>query len=407
MPAFLSFLIYYSIPFLLVLTLVVTIHEMGHFLVARAFGVAVDRFSIGFGRTLVSWRDKSGTEWRIALIPLGGYVRFAGDADASSAVPDAHDLDELRRRVVARQGSEAVKRYFAFKPVWQRALVVAAGPIANFILAICIFASLTFALGADVWAPRIGSVVAGSPAAKAGLLVGDEIVEIDGQPIQDFRDISQHVRLRSGEPIRLLVRRAGHVQAIEAVPVRRVWTDPLTGRAAELGFLGVGQSRDPADFRHVRYTPVEALGHGVQSTWDILATTVTYLERIFQGRESPNQLGSFIGMAQTSGAVAKAAAHSTPDFGLKLVNIALSLLGLSAVLSTGIGFMNLLPVPILDGGHLMFYAYEAVARRPVSASIQAIGQRLGLALLLGLMLFATWNDLQQQSVFQKLGGLFF
>ena len=407
MPAILSFLIYYSIPFLMVLTLVVTIHELGHFLVAKAFGVAVDRFSIGFGRTIVSWRDKSGTEWRIAWIPLGGYVRFAGDQDASSTVPDAHDLDEMRQRIVARQGAQAVSRYFHFKPVWQRALVVVAGPAANFVLAICIFASLALAFGGEVLTPRIGTVQPGSPAAKAGLLVGDEVVQIDGAAIRDFRDISQQVRLRSGEPVRILVKRAAEVKVIEVVPVRKLWVDPLTGRTAELGFLGVGQSQDPADRRRVQFTPVEALGRGVSATWDILATTVTYLERIVQGRESPNQLGSFIGMAQTSGAVAKAAAHSAPDVGGKLFAISLSLLALSAVLSTGIGFMNLLPVPILDGGHLMFYAYEAVARRPVATHIQALGQRLGLALLLGLMLFATWNDLQQQSVFQKLGGLFF
>ena len=394
------------LPFLAVLTLVITIHELGHFGVARLFGVAVDQFSLGFGKALISRTDRSGIEWRIGAIPLGGYVKFAGDTDVSSSVPAAEALNTLRREIAAKEGVGAVSRYIQFKPLWQRVAVTLAGPFANFALSIVIFSALALLLGATIIKPRIGTVEPGSPAAAAGLQSGDLVTLMNGRPVVDFRDIGALVRMRTGDPIRMTVSRGAGAQDLTVVPQRHAFTDPLTGRVAQLGYLGLTPSMAPGDVYRKHYNPIEAVGNGVSTTWDILSTTVDYLGRIVTGRESPNQLGSLVGMAQTSGAVAKEAVQSSPNLGLQIVNLSLSLLGLAAFLSVSIGFMNLLPIPVLDGGHLLFYAYEAVARRPAAAKVQAVGYRVGLALLLGLMLFATWNDFHQIPVLKILGGLF-
>jgi regulator of sigma E protease len=395
----------YVLPFLFVLTLVVTVHELGHFLVARWLGVAVDRFAIGFGRPLLKWTDRGGVEWRIGWIPLGGYVRFSGDAEASSSVPDGDDLKRLRGEIIAREGPGAERKYFHFKPVWVRALVVAAGPVANFILSIALFAVLLGAIGEVVHRPRVGGVEPNSPAAHAGFLTGDVVTAIDGRRIDDFMELKQYVTLRAGEPIRFGVDRAGKPIELVATPERRIQTD-ITGAKAKMGVLGLASSTQSGDIYRKRYAPVEAVVGGAKRTWDILDTTVFYLGRLVRGLESGDQLGGPLRIAATSSAAAKAGALGATDLGGKLLGGGVALLSLAAVLSVGIGFMNLLPVPVLDGGHLLFYAYEAVARRPLGARIQAAGYRVGLALLLGLMLFATWNDLQQLSVFKTLAGLF-
>ena len=389
--------------FLVVLTVVVTIHELGHFLVAKRFGVAIDRFAIGFGKPIFRRVDRSGVEWRVGWLPLGGYVRFSGDADASSSVPDAEDLDDLRRQIVEKQGVQAVSRYFHFKPIWQRALVVAAGPFANFALSIFLFAIFASAVGISTIAPRVGVVVPNSPAAAAGVQVGDLITSVDDRKITDFKQMVEYVHLRAGEPMHLTVLRKGVEQSFDVTPLRVTQKDELTGRSMQVGQIGLGQSRERSDYVQLRLTPLDSLIWGADETWDIISTTVTYLGRIVTGKESPAQLSSFLGMAQTAGAVAKAGANSAPDFLGKAGGVAINLLSFAALVSTAVGFMNLLPVPVLDGGHLLFYGYEALARRPVGAKVQAASYRIGLALLLGLMLFATWNDIQQRSVFNLLG----
>jgi len=389
--------------FLVILTIVVTIHELGHFLVARGFGVAVDRFAIGFGRPLWTRVDRSGVEWRIGWLPLGGYVRFAGDADPSSSVPDAEDLDDLRDQIIRKQGPDAINRYFHFKPIWQRALVVAAGPAANFVLSIFLFAIFASAVGVNTVSPRVGAVLAGSPAAQAGLAPGDLITSVDQRPVADFKDLVEYVHLRAGETLEITYLRNGAARVTHATPLRVTQRDELTGRTMQVGQIGLAPSRHPQDYVQSRLGPIAAVGWGVHETWDIVATTVTYLSRIVTGKESPTQLSSFLGMAQTAGAVAKAGADSAPDLLGKAGGVAVNLLSFAALVSTAVGFMNLLPVPVLDGGHLLFYGYEALAQRPVGAKVQAASYRIGLALLLGLMLFATWNDLQQRSVFNLLG----
>lgn len=403
MSGVLTLVVTYVVPFLLVLTLVVTVHELGHFWVAKSFGVAIDRFSIGFGRAIASWRDRSGVEWRIGWIPLGGYVKFAGDENAAS-VPDQQDLDEMRREIVKREGAGAVGRYFQFKPIWQRAAVTAAGPIANFVLAIVLFAVLLMAFGERTLAARVESVVPGSAAEQAGFRAGDLVVEINGRRVTDFADLQQTVRIRGGVKTEFVVQRGDRNLTLFATPQWQLINDPVAG-AHKGGVIGLVPRQDREDYIQVRYNPVEALGGGVERTVRTLETTVYYLGRMIRGQVSSDQLSGPLGIARLSGKVAQMGADGAPDLGTMLLSVGVNLLQFAAFISVGIGFMNLLPVPVLDGGHLMFYAYEAVARRPLTARVQAAGYRVGLALLLGLMLFATWNDLQQLRVFKILGGL--
>ncbi|HEX6859022.1 MAG TPA: RIP metalloprotease RseP [Caulobacteraceae bacterium] len=389
--------------FLFVLTFVVTVHELGHFLAAKSFGVAIDRFSIGFGKAIASWRDRSGVEWRIGWMPLGGYVRFKGDENASS-VPDKQDLEAMREWIEWEEGEEAVKRYFHFKPLWQRAIVVAAGPISNFVLASALFALLLGAFGYMALPPKVGSVVPGTVAEAAGFHVGDVILATDGKKVRTFDDLSRYVALRANEPIDFTLSRGGSTLHIRATPAAKTIDDPISGKV-QVGQLGMG-SVSPREARLVRYGPVEAVVEGVKQTGEVLSTTVYYLGRLIRGEVPADQLGGFIGIADASGKVAMYGAQGAPDVPTMILGVMVSLLGLTAVLSVSIGFMNLLPVPVLDGGHLLFYAYEAVARRPLAAPVQAAGYRVGLALLLGFMLFATWNDLHRLRVFNFLGGLF-
>lgn len=392
------------VPFLLVLTLVVTVHELGHFLVAKWCGVAIDRFSIGFGRAIFSRTDKSGVEWRIGWIPLGGYVMFAGDKNAAS-VPDQEDLSALRADIARREGEEAVKRYFYFKPVWQRMAVTAAGPLSNFILAIFIF-TLAFAiLGQNTVIPKIAKVSPGSPAAVAGFQPGDVILKADGRVVRSFPELNEVSQLRVGLPTAFVVQRGD--RQVELTATSKLVMRPDESGAMHLqGTLGLQRADTPDVYVHLSYSPLQAFKLGVERTWHVLQTTVYYMGRMITGQVSTDQLGGPLRIAQVSQQAAAAGAQGAHGIGEVLLGSGVNLLGLAAVLSVGIGFMNLLPIPVLDGGHLLFYAYEALARRPLAAKVQAAGYRVGLALVLGLMLFATWNDLQQLRVFKFLGGLF-
>jgi regulator of sigma E protease len=390
------------LPFLFVLGLVVTIHELGHFLAAKACGVAVDQFSIGFGKAIVSWRDRSGVNWKVGWLPLGGYVRFSGDESAAS-VPDYEDLQALRRQVLAEEGPEALRRYFHFKPVWQRAIVVAAGPLANFVLSTVLFAILMMAVGETIVPARVEALVAPGVAAKAGFQVGDVIKSVDGHTVSGFGEIQMYVAIRAGVPITFSVERGGQTRILTATPIQGEHDNGLGKQ--KIGILGIAPPQKPSDYSHRRYGPLQAIAGGAKETWDTLKTTVFFIGRLLHGQVPTDQLSGPLGIAQISGAVAHAGAEGAPNLWAASVGVLISLLGLAAVMSVSVGFMNLLPVPVLDGGHLLFYAYEAAARRPLGAKVQAAGYRVGLALLLGLMLFATWNDLQRLRVFQILGGL--
>ena len=402
MSGFLANILFYILPFLLVVGVVVTVHEFGHFLAAKWLGTKIDQFSIGFGKALAHWTDRDGVEWRIGWAPIGGFVRFAGDENAAS-VPDQNDLEAMRREVLAREGPVALRRYYHFKPLWQRAVISAAGPFANFLLAITIFAVLLMTVGEPIGPARIKSVTPGGPAARAGFLAGDVIVKADGRPVKYFGDVKQLIILRTGVPIPFVIDRHGQRLEVTATPQRGPVEDGV-GRFHQLGRLQLAFTDTRPTMQ--RYGPVAALAGGIVETRDVVTTTVFYIGRMLGGRETADQISGPLGMAQISGDLAKQTSASSSNFGIVALNGLLTILTLVANISVGIGFLNLLPIPVLDGGHLLFYAYEAVARRPLAAKVQAAGYRVGLALVLGLMLFATWNDLQRLHVFNFIGGLF-
>jgi len=396
MLAFLANAAIYVVPFLVVITVIVTVHEFGHFLTARAFGVKVDRFSIGFGRTIASFKDRWGVEWRIAWLPLGGYVRFAGDDNAAS-VPDQDDLDALKSRIRLREGVGAEKRYFFFKPLWQRALIVFAGPAINFIFSIALFAILCGTMGEQVASMKVLDVMPGSAAAGAGVKPGDVITSVDGLKITRFDDLSTYVQDRPSTSMRLTVERAGQPLTIQLTS--NIATEKnLAGGEVQIGRLGIAPM---LTMQH--YGPVAAVGRGADMTWTIVSRTGHYVGRMVEGK-SGWPFAGFLGTAHVAGSLTKEAVSISQTDHINLgLTLLVQYLFLAALLSTSVGLVNLLPIPVLDGGHLLFYAYEAVARQPLPLAAQAAGYRVGLALLVGLMLFTTWHDLQRLQVFRFLG----
>lgn len=359
----------YVLPFLFVLTVVVFFHELGHFLVARWCGVAVKVFSVGFGPELLGFNDRKGTRWKLSAIPLGGYVKFLGD-DTEASTTDRAALEAMDPADRART--------FAGKGVAARAAIVAAGPIANFILAIVIFTLIFSIVGREAVTPRVDGVVAGSVAERAGFKPGDIVVAIDGTAISSFNDLQRIVSFRAGEPLAVVVNRAGTEIALSATPERKEVTDSL-GNKQRIGVLGISRDSSSRDVVTTHYSVPAAAWLGVQETWFIADRTLSYLVGVIAGRESADQLGGPIRVAEVSAQVA------TIGF-VALVNLA-------AILSISIGLINLFPVPMLDGGHLLYFLVEAVRGRPLSERVQDIGFRIGLAAVLMLMIFATWNDI--------------
>lgn len=360
----------YVIPFLFVLTIVVFFHELGHFLVARWCGVDVKTFSVGFGPELFGFNDRKGTRWRLSAIPLGGYVRFAGDDNEASAGSNSAALAEMT--------PEERSRTFAGKGVAARAAVVAAGPIANFILAIAIFATIFTLYGRQVVSPQIDGVVAGSAAEAAGFQPGDTILSIDGTPITSFNDLQRLVSISAGVDLSVLVRRGDDEVTLLVTPELKELTDQF-GNKQKVGVLGVSHSTTGGGVTVERYAPPQAVWIATQETWFFASRTLSYLFQVVVGRESADQLGGPIRVATVSAQVA------TLGF-VALVNLA-------AILSISIGLINLFPIPMLDGGHLLFYAVEAVRGKPLSERVQELGFRIGFAAVLMLMIFATWNDI--------------
>ena len=372
----------YIVPFLFVLTIVVFFHELGHFYAARRCGVRVEVFSVGFGRAIASWYDKHGTQWKIGWLPLGGYVKFFGDEnEASAANPEA----------MAQLEESARSDTLFYKPLWQRAIVVAAGPVANFILAIVIFASLYSVLGQRVTDPMVGTVVEQSAAERGGLQVGDLIKAIGGSQVSTFSQVRRMVTVNANVMLEFEIDRGGETLVLNIAPDRVLETDRF-GNEYNLGRLGIAVNATQANVRHVRYNPFTAVWMGVEESYFIVEQTFVVLGRIIMGRESAESLGGPIRIAQLSG--------QTATLGL------VALLNLTAVLSVSIGLINLFPIPMLDGGHLVFYAYEAVAGKPMSAKAQDVGMRIGLSMVLMLFVFVTWNDLSRLRVFERITGLF-
>lgn len=368
----------YGIAFLLVLTLVVFIHELGHFLVARWCGVAVKAFSIGFGPEIYGFNDKYGTRWRFAWIPLGGYVKFIDDENAASQPPPS---SRSRLPKAAAAGS------FHGKPLWQRAAVVAAGPIANFLLAIALYAFLNGAYGVRIMPAFVDKVVAGSPAERAGFLPGDQIVQINGEEIERFEDLQRIVGSSAGRELTFVVDRAGEKITLNATPNVDEQRDAL-GRTFRRGLIGIQRSIAPDKIQTLHVGPFDAVWRGVTETWSNITQTVAGLGDIITRRQSVEQMGGPIMMAEVTAKVA--------ELGIE------PMLRWIAFISANIGFLNLLPIPVLDGGHLLFYALEAVRRKPLSERIQQMGFQVGLALLMMLMIFVNFNDLM--NVWRRLTG---
>ncbi len=388
-------LLVYAGSFVAVLSVVVFVHEFGHFQVARWRGVAIDTFSIGFGKKLFGWRDRQGVEWKIGALPLGGYVKFSDDADAMSSAPRER-IDDPAALVEARN-----KGLFHAQPLITRALVVAAGPFTNFIFSIFAFASIALIAGHDATdinqvPARIGGVAEGSAAAAAGLQTRDVIRSINGQPIDNFTDLQAQVSRSAGVPLSLQVERGGELINLSATPHGAQHRDEQ-GRLRTRGMLGVsGPLLLPSERVIERYGVLEALEVGARNTWGIISQTVSYIGAVFSGRESGNQIAGPLGIINVSGQVATSALSGPDngDLGARAGLLALSLLGLAAILSVAVGFVNLLPIPVLDGGHLLFYGIEAVrGGKPLPPAAQEWAYRAGFAVMASLFLFATWNDI--------------
>lgn len=360
----------YALPFLFLLGLVVFIHELGHFLVGRWCGVKVETFSIGFGRELFGFDDRHGTRWKISVLPLGGYVKFYGDMNVASA-PDME--------AVSRMSEEERRRSFPLKPVWQRSLIVVAGPVANFLLAIVLFAGLAMFAGRNVNDPYIGGVVAGSPGEAAGFKAGDRILSINDRNVATFEDIQRLVNPNAGTEIAVGILRDGQQSVIRVTPRLEERRERLG--VTRMGLIGLRASNDPAHRHREYYGPVAAVGHGIGETWFIIHRTLDYVGKLFTGREYADQLSGLPRVVQASGEVTKAGGFA-------------SLLALTALMSVSIGLLNLFPIPMLDGGHLVFYAYEAIRRKPASEAAMEMSFRFGFAIVIALMLLATWNDIK-------------
>lgn len=361
--------LHYLVPFLFVLSLVVFFHELGHFLVARWCGVRILAFSIGFGPELVGFHDRHGTRWKIAAIPLGGYVKFFGDENVAST-PDRARLADMDA------GDRA--QSFIFQPLPKRAAIVVAGPLANFVLAIVIFAGILVFYGVQTMSARVDEVQPGSPAAAAGFQPGDLVLAIDGQKIRDFADMQRIVADSAGKTLQITVERKGADIVLKATPELREEKD-IFGNVHRIGLLGIRRSPAPGDVKYQPISPPRAVWMGVQETWFVVDKTLTYIGRVIIGREAANQLGGPIRIAQMSGEVAS----------ISFV----ALIHLAAVLSVSIGLLNLFPIPLLDGGHLLFYSIEAMRGRPLSDRAQEVGFRIGFAIVIMLMIFATFNDI--------------
>lgn len=374
---FAYWLLSYLVPFLVVLTVIVFVHEMGHYLVARWNGVAIHTFSVGFGRELVGWNDRHGTRWRISAIPLGGYVRFVGDMNPAS-VPDPE--------AAANVDPALAPRLFVNKNVWQRIAIVAAGPLANVLLTFLILYALLLGYGRYTIPPVISEVVSGSVAETAGFLPGDEIVAVDGYAVRGFEDFQRYVATSPERPVVVDLMRAGAERTLTLVP-EAVEIEDRFGNDQRIGRIGVSRDVEETDVTLYRPGPIEAVGMTFEEIRFIVQRTAAFLGDFFVGRGDVEQLGGPVKVAKVSGEVA------TLGF--------VALINLMALLSLNIGIFNLLPVPMLDGGHLLYYFIEAVRGRPLSMRIQEIGFRFGFALVLALMVFTLFND----TVFDHFGIL--
>ncbi len=366
------------LSFVLVLTMVVFVHEFGHFYIARKNGVFCQAFSIGFGPELFGYTDKHGTRWKFSLIPLGGYVKMLGEGETMQVIEGGVEGEKDKTKHVPRELTPEEKLVsFKHKTVAQRAAIVFAGPAINFLFAIVVFWVMFMTIGRPVTAPVIGQVVEGSAAAEAGLLAQDRVKSINGKTITRFEDIRNTVPLSDGSAMSVVVERAGAEQTLSVTPRMSAEQDAF-GNTQKRYVLGIVQSDETS--RTVILNPVEALGTSVSQTYEVVEGTFIAMGQIVAGKRGTEDLGGPIRIAQYSGQAAKTGV--------------VGFIAFVAILSINLGLINLFPVPMLDGGHLLFYAIEAVRGRPLSEQAQEWGLRVGLALVGALMLFVTWNDIK-------------
>lgn len=368
----------WGFPFLVALTILVFFHELGHFWVARLAKVRVEVFSVGFGAELFGWNDKAGTRWKIGVIPLGGYVKMFGQSDLPG------DEDEDRPPLTDKE--KAVS--FQHKTLAQRTAIVAAGPIANFLLSVVLIAGLMATFGAARPYAGVGEMMPGSAAAEAGFKAGDRIVSIDGEAVEWFSDLVRIVSVQPEMLLKIKVRRGDDEFVLTATPKRHQQLG-AEGKTVEIGLLGVRY--DPQQMHYERQNPLMAVWLGIQQTASLTEKTLSFLGQVISGRQGTEGIGGPLRIVQYAGIT----------FQSGIENFILFL----AVLSINLGLINLFPIPILDGGHLLFFAVEAIRGRPLGPQAQEYGFRFGLILVLILMVFVTWNDLVQLRVFEFIKEL--
>ena len=364
------------LTFIVVLTVLVFFHELGHYAVARWRGIGVAVFSVGFGREIIGWTDRSGTRWKISWVPFGGYVKFVGDMGVTSIGSDDGPYT-----------AEEMAKAFHTKPLGSRAAVVVAGPVANFVLAVLLLAGLFVTVGQPFTPPVIGGIQPGTVAEAAGFAEGDRVIRVGSAGIDRFEDLRLLILSSPGRELKFVVVRDGEELVIRAAPGIETITDNA-GNDREIGILGVFFGPQ----EQIRRGPVSALWYASKQTWFIAEQTLVFLGRMITGSMPADDLRGPIGIAQISGQVAQ--------FGITPI------IEFMALLSISLGLINLFPVPMLDGGHLLFYGFELVRGRPLGRKAQEIGYRIGFAMVLMLMIFATWNDFVQLNVVDRLRGLF-
>ena len=366
----------YIIPFIVLILVVVFIHEYGHYYFARRYGVGVTDFSIGFGKEIFGWNDKSGTRWKICWIPLGGYVKFFGDRNVFSQAD--------QEKLLAKYNEVDRQKLFVLKPLYQRALIVFGGPLANFLLALVIFFSIYTFVGKDFTPAMIAEVQKDSPAMVGGLKQNDVILEIDGNKVESIMDVSKFIMMSTDNLIDFKIKRSYDELILKIKPDTILGEDNL-GNKINKRIVGIKLSAYNNEINHVKLGPAQAVFHAAHEVYYVTTSSLKYLGAMVFGKADTSQLGGPIRIAKISGQVA--------EFGL------LAFVSMMAYISISLGLINLFPIPMLDGGHLMFYAFEKILGRPLSQKTQEGFFRIGMFLLLSLMFFTTFNDLKDLGLF--------
>ncbi len=366
----------YLIPFLILITVVVFIHEYGHYYFAKKYGVGVTDFSIGFGKEIFGWSDKSGTRWKICLLPLGGYVKFFGDRNVFSQAE--------QQEIINKYSEEDRNKLFILKPLYQRAIIVAAGPMANFVLALIIFFLINIFIGKDMTPAIIDEVQKDSPAYIAGLKKNDKIISVDGKKIESILEVSTFINTSTSEKIDFILLREGTEISIPIMP-KLVDTKDYLGNSVKKRIIGIKLFAPGKELQKKRMGPSKAIYYSFKEVWFVSATSLNYLGKMLVGSADTSQLGGPLRIAKITGQVA--------EYGI------IPFLSIMAYISISLGLINLFPIPMLDGGHLMFYFFEKILGKPLSQKTQEIFFRIGLFLLISLMFFATFNDLREFGIF--------